>query len=215
MPDLFRLLFSAFLEDLGPVRWPGGWELPPLPLLPDIYPEKPVVTLRDLLSLLPSSPSAEDEAHLRRLLAFLWTREYWRPAAGEGTPVFEAVTADASPLAAAFLNDAGGEKVWIVSLKREEVSLPFVLILPGLSFRSARFTASHADFVPAEIAWFDRENGRFRDPVPFLSETDRSLLLDRLEQIDLPGLFAPFAEDLRAARDAETTSSPDSVTASG
>lgn len=52
-----------------------------------------------------------------------------------------------------------------------------------------------AGFVPARAAWYDAENDAWHDPVPYLNEHDRAILLARLTMM---GLDAPEVTALKA-----------------
>lgn len=58
--------------------------------------------------------------------------------------------------------------------------------------------------LPARAAWIDRDTGRADDPVPYLNEAERTLLLRRMEALRLTGPSAQaFMEALRNADAAE------------
>ena len=61
--------------------------------------------------------------------------------------------------------------------------------------------AAPTDFagaVPARAAWYDAENDLWQDPVPFLNDHERSILLARMTMM---GLDAPEVDDFKAALD--------------
>ena len=181
-PFVFLLDQSLSLcaEELSGCRFLSGGGMPALPLLPDLIPESPLLTLRNVLSLLPEeTPPESAVAERRGLLAMLLLRQYRSLRPGEASLVSSCVSGD-SPVSRCWLSARRAEKVFVLSLDREGDAYPFALVLPGEDFLPARRTAACTPLVPSFVTWFDREKGIFSDPCNSLGEGDRMLLLERL-----------------------------------
>ena len=187
LSGVFRLFFRVFSEDLSEIQWPAGEELPDLPLLPDLYPVHPVVTIPDLLSLFPVPQDKPSLAHSRGLLAFLLLKQYRRTPAEEGRLAVEELSAGQSPLVSAWLSCHRADNVRIVSIVQDSLSLPFVLILPGQALIPAHLSREHSAMVPPYISWFRASANEFEDPGKALSSAERSLLLHLLDPLSDPG----------------------------
>ena len=176
---------SVSLEETAPLRFLSAGEAPAVPLLPDLYPLEPPLSVSALFPL-PShvNTEADETAAKRGLLAMLLLRQYRRRSADEASLSAEHYRKDDSPLLDAWLSSTRNDDVWIFSLCSDGASLPFALVLPGADLVPARLTPAHASLVPVYASpWFDTENLSFRDPCTLLSEGDRTLLLDRLESM--------------------------------
>ena len=201
-------------EEVAALRFLSAGALPSLPLLPDLYPDRPLLTVSAVLPLLPGLPdgSADPVGEKRGLLACLLLRQYRRKSSGEASLVFEKLTADASPVLRAWLTSHLSDHVWIISLSREEDTLPFTLILPGRDLIPARRTAAHSALLPGFAApWFDAEASVFRDPCGLLCESDLALMKEQLGSMldKLPDDASPsfraflsgFLQDLGAGKE--------------
>ena len=219
---LLLSVLNVSREQTGSLRFLSDSVLPPLPLLPDLYPSGPVLTLSALLPLLPvsSDRAADSVSQKRGVLALLLLRQYRRRASEEASLFLDRFTADDSPVLRAWLSSRGSECVWIASLGKEDNRLPFALLLPGSELLPARITAFHAALVPSFAApWFDGENLCFRDPCALLGEGDRTLLSDILARMAEPSsalladkirsFLSRFCEDLENSR--EHTSLPEDL----
>ena len=183
---LVRAALTVSREEVAALRFLSVGSLPALPLLPDLYPEKPLLTVSSLLSLIPGQldASAEPDGEKRGLLACLMLRQYRRRTSEEASLAFERLDADTSPVLRAWLVDHQADHVHLVSLVRESESLPFALILPGRDLIPARRTAGHASLLPAFSApWFDTETSSFRDPCYLLCESDRTVMKEQLARM--------------------------------
>ena len=188
-PPLFRLLSAALTvsrEEVASLRFLSAGSLPSYPLLPDIYPNAPLLTVSAVLPLLAGlrNTSTDPVSEKRGLLACILLRQYRRRTAEDASLSFEQLTADSSSVLNAWLTAHQAERVYVVSLTREDVSLPFALILPGLDLIPARRNAAHAALLPAFAApWFDADASAFRDPCSLLCEGDRSVLKEQLSRV--------------------------------
>ncbi len=183
---LVRAALTVSREEVAALRFLSVGSLPALPLLPDLYPDKPLLTVSALLPLIPGlrDASAEPDGEKRGLLACLLLRQYRRRTSAEASLAFERLDADASPVLRAWLVDHQADHVHLVSLVRESESLPFALILPGRDLIPARRTAGHASLLPAFSApWFDTETSSFRDPCRLLCESDRTVMKEQLARM--------------------------------
>ena len=186
LSPLQRLLASALTvsrEEVASLRFLSAGSVPAQPLLPDLYPAAPLLTVSALLPLLSGAldSSADSVGGKRGLLACLLLRQYRRRTADEASLAFEPLTADASPVLRAWLAAHHADCVRIVSLTKEDESLPFALILPGCGLIPAYRTAAHGSMVPAFAAsWFDADTFTFRDPCSLLCESDRSVMKEQL-----------------------------------
>ena len=213
---LFALVRSALTvsrEEIASLRFLSIGSLPSLPLLPDLYPDQPPLTVSALLSLIPGDASAGSDGEKRGLLACLLLRQYRRRTSAEASLAFERLDADASPVLRAWLVAHQADHVHLVSLVKENESLPFALILPGRDLIPTRRTVAHAALLPAFAApWFDREASSFRDPCGLLCESDRTVMKEQLSRMldALPesassafrAFLSAFLEDLSKEKDA-------------
>ena len=207
LAGVFLLFFRVFTEDLSEVKWTVGEPLPDIPLLPDLYPADPVVTIPDLLSLFPDHQDPSFIARSRGLLAFLLLKQYRRTPAEEGRLAVEELTAGQSPLVSAWLSQHRAESVRIVSIVQDSQSLPFALILPGKALTPAHLSRDHSSMIPSYISWFHASTNEFEDPGNTLSSVERRLLLHLLDQLasqeepavyqGLRSFFSDFALALR------------------
>lgn len=177
---------SVSRKNVSGLRFLSAGSAPGIPMLPDLYPDHQPLTVRELLPLLPSFPDAASfsETAKRGLLACLLLRQYRRRSSDDAALAFRSFRSDDSPVLKAWLNAHNADKVWIVSLQKEEDSLPFALILPGQDLIPARWTASHALLFPDFCSsWFDADLSVFLDPCPLLCEGDRMILQEQLASI--------------------------------
>ena len=197
--------------ELRPLRLLSAGEVPALPLLPDLYPAGPLLTVDALLPLLPGSSGEDPVPAGRGLLAMLLLRQYRRRSSDEAVLTVEKYQPGDSPVLNAWLSARGADNVYICSLEKEDNSLPFALVIPGLAFLPARLTASHTSLVPVFAApWFDEESLSFRDPCGLLCEGDRTILREQLDRIikaapeegaeSLVSFLSSFSKDLDPAR---------------
>ena len=212
---LFALVRSALTvsrEEIASLRFLSIGSLPSLPLLPDLYPDQPPLTVSALLSLIPGDASTSSDGEKRGLLACLLLRQYRRRTSAEASLAFERLDADASPVLRAWLVAHQADHVHLVSLVKENESLPFALVLPGRDLIPARRTAAHAVLLPAFAApWFDRVASAFRDPCGLLCESDRTVMKEQLSRMldALPesassafrAFLSAFLEDLSKEKD--------------
>ncbi len=154
-------------------------------------------TLVDRLVLPPEKALHQDAAAWRGVLALALLCDAWP---GEGMQVsILPVEAATSPFAA-----------WVLaSLPPEEQTgtLHLALLekdgrkkLLGIAdaHKGLKLPASPADFtgmIPARAAWYDPESGSWQDPVPYLNEHERAILLARLTVM---GLDSPEVTALKA-----------------
>ena len=181
VPYLFTRALSVCADELAGVRFHPDAVMPDVPLLPDLIVDAPLLRLRDLLVRMPGLPVQEKEtAEQRGVLAMLLLRPYRRRISGEAALASASLGPEASTVLRYWLSSRQAEAVHILSLEREEESLPFALVLPGQAFLPARRVAAHTGLVPSFVTWFDRESGAFSDPCPFVGEGDRLLLKELL-----------------------------------
>ena len=181
LPFLFEKVLSVCREELAGVRFHPDTLMPAVPLLPDVIVDSPLLRLKDVLSRMPGLPVREEEISARRgVLAMILLRQYRRRLSSEASPACACCMPGASPVLRYWLSARQAEKAYILSLEKEEVSLPFALVIPGRAFLPARRIAAHAELVPSFVTWYDRESDTFLDPCPFLGEADRLLLKELL-----------------------------------
>ena len=189
LEPLARLIASAMTvsrEEVSSLRFLSAGNLPAIPLLPDLFPDEPLLTVSSALRLLSvrNGSHADPDAGKRGLLACLLLRQYRRRTSAEASPAYEELDADASPVLRAWLCAHQAERVRMISLVKEDMSLPFALVLPGRDLIPARWTAAHASLLPAfAVPWFDKEASAFRDPCGLLCEGDRSVMKEQLSRI--------------------------------
>ena len=181
---LFARAYGVCLEELSAVRFLPGDLMPAVPLLPDLIVDEPLRTVRDVLSRLPL-PQAEDRetTEQRGLLALLLLRPYRRRLSDEASLSSVCCLPADSPVMACWLSSRRAEKAYILSLEKEDLSLPFALVLPGRVFLPARRTARHKELIPSFASWYDPETDTFKDPIPYLGEGDRKLLKEQLKSL--------------------------------
>lgn len=205
---LVASVFSVSAEEVASLRFLSAGKIPPVPLLPDLYPADPPVTVSALLPLLPSNDAQRNpDAEKRGLLALLLLRQYRRRNSREAALSVQSFTSGDSPVLLSWLSARRADRVSIVSLASEADSQPLALIIPGRDLLPARMTAAHAALIPSFAKpWFDEETNTFADPVSLLSEGDRSVLLEQLERIAgclpeedsaLSSFLSAFLRDLR------------------
>ena len=175
-------------------------ELPPVPLLPDAFPQAPMLSFGALLDAMPAPGDTRDEADLRGLLAFLMLRPYRRSSGAEASlrsSLLHASGRDSLPVLDAWLEARGADRVCLFSLEAPPLSpVPLALVLPGRLFLPARRSQAFPSVIPAFATWFDPDALRFRDPIPLLCPEDRSLLLSRLHELLALPAFAPESSSL-------------------
>ena len=201
---LFARAFSVCLEELAPVRFLPSSLMPAVPLLPDLIADEPLRSVGDVLSRLPvPALTGRETAEQRGLLALLLLRPYRRRLPAEASLSSVCCLPADSPAMACWLSSRRAEKAYILSLEKEDLSLPFALVLPGRLFLPARRVAAHRDLVPAFASWYDPETDAFKDPTPYLGESDRKLLTERLKTLrkelnpsPLQTLIEDFLQDL-------------------
>ena len=214
VPFLFARAFSVCLEELAPVRFLPSSLMPAVPLLPDLIADEPLRSVGDVLSRLPvPALTGRETAEQRGLLALLLLRPYRRRLPAEASLSSVCCLPADSPAMACWLSSRRAEKAYILSLEKEDLSLPFALVLPGRLFLPARRVAAHRDLVPAFASWYDPETDAFKDPTPYLGESDRKLLTERLTVLrkelnpkthtptPLQTLIEDFLQDLTSSAD--------------
>ena len=177
------------LREITPLRFLSAGDVPSIPLLPDMYPTAPLLKVSSLLPLLDESQDAaqEAEAGKRGLFAMLFLRQYRRRTSDEAALVSETLKIDDSPVLRAWLSARSSEAVQVFSLEKEDIKVPFALVLPGREFIPARLSASHIPFIPSYAKpWFDEDTVSFRDPCPLLCEGDRAVLLEQINAMTDP-----------------------------
>ena len=206
--DPFACLLLSALDvsraEIMPLRFFSSGITPAVPLLPDLYPSGPLLTVSSLVSLLPdrSQTFSGAEAELRGLLAMLLLRQYRRRTSDEAVLERVCYSLGDSPVMDSWLVSRHVDLVWIFSLCRDNQCLPFALVLPGLGIIPARFTASHASLLPFFASpWYDAEKQLFLDPSVLMSEGDAAILSDCLSRMAAPGEEA-VSSSLRSFLDA-------------
>ena len=182
LPFLLSRVLEICREAVSVCRFLSRSSMPSVPLLPDLIPLSPLLSVKSCLALLPEEENAPLRARedLRGLLALLMLRPYRRRASGEAEVTVDSCVPSDSPVLRFWLSSRGAEKVWILSLSRDQESRPFALVLPGRAVLPARRSPAHAALVPAFASWFDPESLAFRDPCDFLGESDLLLLRELL-----------------------------------
>ena len=211
------------VREITPLRFLSAGDVPSIPLLPDMYPTAPLLKVSSLLPLLDESKEAakETEAGKRGLFAMLFLRQYRRRTAEESSLVTETLGIDDSPVLRAWLSARSSDTVRVFSLEKNDISLPFALVLPGKEFIPARLSALHVPFIPSfAMPWFDEDSLSFRDPCALLCEGDRAVLLEQINAMTDPrpenlsnrlfNFLSDFRKDLLRFQD--PTSLPDRLT---
>ena len=216
IPDPFACLLLSVLEvsrgEIRPLRFLSSGSAPSVPLLPDLYPSAPLLTVSSLVSLLPApGQDIRSESEKRGVLAALLLRQYRRRNFGDAALLHECFRKGQSPVLDAWLLSHHADHVWIVSLSGGGQCLPFALILPGAGLIPAHFTASHLSLLPSYAAlWFDEETLSFRDPCALMSEGDALVMREQLASItqshtgelspSLSAFLTAFLQDLESVR---------------
>ena len=181
VPFLISKAASVCFDEVSTFSFISRNEMPPVPLLPDLFSETPFQYLHDIISRIPGNPEPFSEsASLRGILAMLILRQYRRRLSGEASVSCIRCSSPLSAVVRYWLNTYRSDSVFILSLVFNEDSFPFALVLPGRMIIPAYITAAHATLVPSFVTWYDRNNNVFTDPCESIGEGDRKLLLDRL-----------------------------------
>ena len=202
--DPFTVLLSSVLSvstaQTASLRFVSSGNVPSVPLLPDLYPSGPVLTVSALLPLLPvyALQSSGSVSEKRGILAMLLLRQYRRRTSEEASLSMDRFTSDDSPILRAWLASRETDNVWIISLGHENNRLPFALLLPGRDLIPAHVTSFHTGLVPSFAApWFDSDGLSFRDPCALLGESDLALLTELLARMAEPS-SDPLSDSLRS-----------------
>ncbi len=204
---IFSFACKVCLNDTESLRFTASSTLPDLPLLPDALVSGPLSTLPDLFAALPEISEQSSSGHLRGLLAMLFLRQYRRTLPEEAVITSELLRSEDSPVLSSFLSGRGAGSLWIVSLKRNESSLPAAIIIPGIVLISAKWTSVYSDLVPSFATWYDSDSASFQDPCTYLGESDRAVLCDQLhllqasvrESSPLRSFISSFLGDLQSS----------------
>lgn len=186
LPTLIASALTVSREEVSTLRFLSAGSLPSFHLLPDLYPVTPLLTVASLLPLIagPEDASSDPVSDRRGLLSCILLRQYRRRTSAEASLSFERLDVGASPVLRAWLTAHQSDHVYIVSLSKEDLSLPFALILPGRDLIPARRTAAHTTLLPSFAApWFDPEASSFRDPCALLCDGDLSVMKEQLSRI--------------------------------
>ena len=183
---LLRKAWEVCLSVISAHRFMSRGNIPDVPLLPDLMPSGPVLTLPALLDLFPDRENGDvlrEDAEKRGILAMLVLRQYRRRRTGEAKEASLSCRLSAM-LPGCWASARRAEEIHILSLEDEKHgSLPFAVVVPGRLFLPARRLADHAEVIPSFVNWYDAEQAVFRDPCDYLSEGDRALLLSRLTDL--------------------------------
>ena len=186
LPPFASLALSAADVSRGEVsglRFLSAGHVPDIPLLPDLYPDSPPITLASLLPLLRDEEDAPADltGSARGVLACLLLRQYRRRTSDEASLCVDHYRASDSPVLSTWLTEHGADSLRIISLRKEELSLPFALILPGRCVIQAKTVADHKSLVPGfALPWWDEERLSFTDPCSCLFRGDREILSGQL-----------------------------------
>lgn len=215
--DPFQSLFNAAAavshEETASLRFLSAGNVPSVPLLPDLYPEEPLITFSSLAALLnkENGNGLQTEQDMRGTLACFLLRQYRRRSSDEAVLEISDYRSGDSPILDSWLSSHRTESVTIVSLRKEDDSLPFMIILPGKGFLCAHRGSAHNSMIPAfSRPWWDEESFVFRDPSSLLSCGDLSVLLSQLSSMEkacvsrdssaLHAFLRSFSESLEAQR---------------
>ena len=179
-------------------------DLPEVPLLPDLIPTSPPLTLSSLLSLLhDQAPETDtpDPAELRGLLAMLVLRLYRRRSAGE-TAVSVSSVSGTSPFLKYWLSMHHAGNVSVFSMMdADHREFPFLVAIPGRALIPSKRNSSYSAVIPSFVTWYRAESDSFIDPVPYMSEGDRMLMTAWLSELlsSLPENAAAFLKNFISA----------------
>ena len=168
------------LAEMGLVRLQNPEIMPDVPLLPVLGENLSPASVEELAALIPEAPGETGEDELRGLAALLLLRQYRRRLTGEAAMVSDTLTPEDSPLLKVWLNAHRSGSVTLFSLEGSGGKVPLALILPGRMPLPARRSAAWKEALPAFVLWTDQEKTRLTNPLPFLSEGDRTVLTEQL-----------------------------------
>ncbi|MBE5797665.1 MAG: hypothetical protein E7327_09875 [Clostridiales bacterium] len=147
--------------------------------------------------------AAVDDTAWRGVLTLALLTDVWADFGAKVTIV--PVDMNTSSFAAWVLASERSEQVQLVLLECGDRRCLLGTVDPETGLRLPASALRLSGCVPAAAAWIDAETGGIGDPIPFLNERDRAILIGRMEQM---GLTAPCAaayiEALRHADAAET-----------
>lgn len=183
--SLMAGIFSVCGVEVSGLRFQSAGDLPVLPLLPDMRAESRFFTLSSAPDLLLSPAPLDETAQKRGLLGFLLLREYRRRVGDEAELSFHSLHPEGGALCKAYLSARGVKGATLVCLRRQSWTreLPLAVLLPESGLEIARLSGAQSDAFPAFLMWLDRENLRFEDPCPYLSEGDRYMLVQQLTRL--------------------------------
>ncbi len=154
-----------------------------------------------------ASVPADDALAWRSALTLALLCDSW-PDSGSRLTV-KTIREDTSPFASWVLasrpETEQGEPLHLLLMERMGVKRLVGVADAQEGVRLPAQRSSLEDVAPEEAAWIDPEDGSVSDPVPFLSEGERTLLLRRMRALQLTGPMAQaYADDLERADAAET-----------
>ena len=177
---LLSKAMDVCLEESASCRFSSPDILPKFPLLPDLFPKSCISRMHNLIDLFPVNKS-DDKAECRGLLAMLLLIQYRKQAKDNVTVIRSSLQDSSSPVVRCWLSAQHGDNAFIVSLKKNDTSAPFSVILPGKAFIPARRTSFHIPLIPSFVTWFDPVNNSFMDPCDYMGECDKKLLRKLLD----------------------------------
>lgn len=210
--------WNTCFSPVSSLRFHSLSDLPEVPLLPDLFPTAPLLTLSGLISQFHDRSGgikSPDAADLRGLLAMLVLCFYKRRRTGEAEFSASSVTAT-TPFLEYWLSAHHAGSISIFSLlDANHREVPFLIAVPSHSLIAARRSTTHASLVPSFATWYHAETDSFDDPAVYLAEGDRillsawlSALLDSLhEEKDgsLKNFLSSFREDILSDRTSESS----------
>lgn len=140
----------------------------------------------------PGKSLLADETAWRGVLALALLTDVWADCGASLTAM--TIDASASPLAAWVLSsrpEAERQKpVHLLLIQRDGQKALLGLADEQTGLRLPASPLRLAGFIPEGAGWIDQETGAIADPVPFLNERDRAILLGRMNALQLHTAWA-------------------------
>lgn len=169
--------------------------------------EQALAGLAERLRAPEGAAAGQDDTLWRGLLCLALLMDMWQDCGAEltlltidqGTSPFAAMVLASRPAA------ERGEPVRLLLLEKNGKRRLLGIADAACGLRLPATRSDLTEVVPERAGWIDRETGAVSDPVPYLNERDRAILLSRMAllALDTPQAAA-LTETLRQADEAET-----------